>query len=187
MSNHFCQRHGRRSWGRWTWRMRRGRRLVSSQCDYVLGRATNLGRWIRRVSVQTPYCHDFDHRAIVAEICAGGGREMATYRKRCRCFPLKIPQGPRAELVSKYEELRLDVIPPPVRERPANQWISDKTWAAVDKRATMHRRGHLTTYYARRMGREIKSLLAADCKQRAANAASTVESHLSNGAMKEAW
>jgi hypothetical protein len=43
MSNHFCQRRGRRSRRRWTWRMRRGRRWVSSQCDYVLGRATNLG------------------------------------------------------------------------------------------------------------------------------------------------
>ncbi len=37
------------------------------------------------------------------------------------------------------------------------------------------------------MGCEIKSFLAADCKQRAANAASTVESHLSTGAVKEAW
>ncbi len=34
---------------------------------------------------------------------------------------------------------------------------------------------------------KIKSLLAVDCKQCAANAASTVESHLSNGAVKEAW
>jgi hypothetical protein len=73
---------------------------------------------------------------------------MATYQKRCHRFPLKIPQGPRAELVSKYEELHLDVIPPLMRERPANRWISDKTWAAVNKRATMRRRGHLTTYYA---------------------------------------
>jgi hypothetical protein len=37
------------------------------------------------------------------------------------------------------------------------------------------------------MGHEIKSFLATDCKQRATNAASTVKSHLSNGAMKEAW
>jgi hypothetical protein len=73
---------------------------------------------------------------------------MATYQKRCHRFPLKIPRGPGAELMSKYEELRLDVIPPPVRECPANQWISDKTWAAVDKQATMRMRGHLTTYYA---------------------------------------
>jgi hypothetical protein len=115
MSNHFRQQHRRRSRGRWTWRMRRGRRWASSQCDYVLGRATNLGQWIWRISVQTPFCHDSNHRAIVAEIRAGGGRAMAKYQKWCRRFPLKIPWGPHAELVSKYEELRLDVIPPPLR------------------------------------------------------------------------
>ena len=38
---------------------------------------------------------------------------MATYQKRYRQIPLTIPQGPRAELESKYEELRLDVTPPP--------------------------------------------------------------------------
>jgi hypothetical protein len=38
MTSHFCQRRGRRSRGQWTWRMRRGTRWVSSQCDYVLGR-----------------------------------------------------------------------------------------------------------------------------------------------------
>jgi hypothetical protein len=45
MSNHFCQQCGRRSRGRWACRMRRGSHWVFSQCDYVLGRATNLGRW----------------------------------------------------------------------------------------------------------------------------------------------
>jgi hypothetical protein len=51
----------------------------------------------------------------------------------------------------------------------------------------MHRKGHLTTIIARWMGREIKSSLAADHKKCAANAASTVESHLGNSAVKEAW
>ena len=37
------------------------------------------------------------------------------------------------------------------------------------------------------MNCEIKPLLAMDCKQRTANAASIVESHLSTGAVKEAW
>jgi hypothetical protein len=113
MSTHFRQRCGKRSRGRWTWRMRRGRQWVSSQCDYILGRATDLGRWIRRVSVRTPFFHDSDHCAIVAEIRAGGGREMKRYRKKYQRFPLKIPRGPRAELVSKYKELRQDEIPPP--------------------------------------------------------------------------
>jgi hypothetical protein len=44
MTSHFCQWRGRRFRGRWTWRMRRGRWWVSSQCDYVLGRETDLGR-----------------------------------------------------------------------------------------------------------------------------------------------
>jgi hypothetical protein len=88
--------------------------------------------------------------------------------------------------VAKYKELRLEVIPPPVRERPANRWISDKTWAAIDKRAALRRQRHLTTLVAHWIGREIKSFLAADCKQCATNATSTVKSHLSNGSMKEA-
>jgi hypothetical protein len=33
-------------------------------------------------------------------------------------FPLAIPRGPHTELVSKYKELRPDITPPPVRERP---------------------------------------------------------------------
>ncbi len=37
------------------------------------------------------------------------------------------------------------------------------------------------------MGCKIKSLLTVDRKQCAANAASTVKSHLGNGAVKEAW
>ncbi len=37
------------------------------------------------------------------------------------------------------------------------------------------------------MGCEIKSFLAVDCKQHATNAVSTVKSHLSNSAVKEAW
>ena len=51
----------------------------------------------------------------------------------------------------------------------------------------MRRKGHLTTTIAHWMGCKIKSLLAADRKQCAANAASIVKSHLGNGAMKEAW
>jgi hypothetical protein len=47
--------------------------------------------------------------------------------------------------------------------------------------------GNLPLTKACRISRKIKSSLAADRKQRAANAATTVESHLGNGAVKEAW
>jgi hypothetical protein len=47
--------------------------------------------------------------------------------------------------------------------------------------------GNLPLTAACWIGHEIKSSLAADCTQCAADAASTVESHLSKGAIKEAW
>jgi hypothetical protein len=74
MSSRFRQRRGRNSNGRWAWWMRRGRRWVSSQCDYILGRASDLGRF-RRVSVRMPFCHNSDHRTLVVKICTGGGRK----------------------------------------------------------------------------------------------------------------
>ncbi len=119
MSSRFCQRRGKNSHGRWTWRMRRGGQWISSQCDYFLGRATNLGRFWR-VGVRLPFCHDSDHHALVAKICAGGGRVMTKYRRRYCRFPLRVPSEPHTKLVGAYEELRCDVIPPPERERPAN-------------------------------------------------------------------
>jgi hypothetical protein len=112
---------------------------------------------------------------------------MKKYRQRYQRFPLRIPRGPHTELVGAYEELRLDIIPPPHRERPANRWISDKSWEVIDQRAILRRMGNLPLTNARRISRKIKSSLAADRKQHAANAASTVESHLGNGAVKEAW
>jgi hypothetical protein len=118
MSSHFCQCCGRNFRGRWTWRMRRGTRWVSSQCNNVLGRATNLGGWFWPISVRIPFCHNSDHHALVAKICAGGGKEMTKYCKQNCCFPLQIPRGPRTELVAKYKELCLDVIPPPHEGAP---------------------------------------------------------------------
>jgi hypothetical protein len=74
MSSCFRQRRERNSHGRWAWRMRRGRCWVSSQCDYILGRATDLGRFWH-VSIRMLFCHNSDHCAHVAKICSGGGRK----------------------------------------------------------------------------------------------------------------
>jgi hypothetical protein len=41
LSKHFRQQSHSHMQGRWTWRMKRGRRWVTSQCDYFLGQATN--------------------------------------------------------------------------------------------------------------------------------------------------
>jgi hypothetical protein len=113
MSSCFRQRRGRNSHSQWTWWMRRGKCWVSSQCDYILGRATNLGIFCR-ISIRMPFCHDSDHRALVPKFAqGGGGGNEEVLGQRYQRFPLQIPQGPRTELKGAYKELRLDVIPPP--------------------------------------------------------------------------
>ncbi len=47
--------------------------------------------------------------------------------------------------------------------------------------------GNLSLATTHRIGCKIKSSLAADRKQHAVNTASTVKSHLSNGAVRKAW
>jgi len=71
MSRHFCQRSEKWLRGKWTWRMRRGGRWISSQCDYFLGRETDRRRF-QRVSIWMPSYYS-NHRALVAVIYAEGG------------------------------------------------------------------------------------------------------------------
>ncbi len=49
---------------RWMWRMRRGRRWVTSQCDYFLGWATNHRKFCS-VCLHHPFNHASDHQAII--------------------------------------------------------------------------------------------------------------------------
>jgi hypothetical protein len=72
-------------------------------------------------------CYYSDHRALVAVIHAGGGEELKRYHQRTQRFPISLPCGPQKQLDAEYEELQRDVVRPPLRERPANSWITAKT------------------------------------------------------------
>jgi hypothetical protein len=102
LSQHFHQRSHDSVRGRWMWRMRRGRRWISSQCDYFLGRATNCRKYYS-IWLRIPNHHNSDHRAIVANIRMGSVTKMAAYRKRMAKFPIKLPGGPQDELCTLFE------------------------------------------------------------------------------------
>ena len=142
LSQHFCQRSRGSARGRWTWRMRQGRRWISSQCDYFLGWATNCRKYCS-VQLCIPNCHDSDHHSIVTNICVGSKTKMAAYRKRRAKFPIKLPRGPLDELCSLYEKLQPNVMAPPKRAQPRNSWISAPTWALINKRAMLRQQGKL--------------------------------------------
>jgi hypothetical protein len=185
MFRHFCQRLGNRLRGRWTWRMWREGRWLSSQCDYFLGRETDRRRFWR-VSVRMPRYHS-DHCALVAVIYAEGREELKRYRGQMQRFPLSLPCGPRTQLDAEYEELLQHMVRPPPRERPANKWITDATWKVVDYCTMLHRKGMLSQAATRNLGRKIKACLKADCLKQVATTASNVEGCLAAGEYIEAW
>ncbi len=119
VSCHFKQCRRARARGRWTWRMRRGGRWVSSQCDYFLEREINRRRF-RNISLRMPSHHNSDHCAIIAKFYSGDEKKMKAYRQRCHRFPIKLPRGPQRELETLFEKLCVDIVPPPEKERPKN-------------------------------------------------------------------
>jgi hypothetical protein len=94
MSSHFRQRHGRRSRVRWTWRMRRGRQWVSSQCDYVLGRETDLGRWFWRVSIERLFVMTPTIMLLLLKFAQGEGGRWRSIESGTVVFPTKSPGDP---------------------------------------------------------------------------------------------
>jgi hypothetical protein len=165
--------------------MRREGRWISSQCDYFFGRETDRQRF-QRVSVWMP-CYYSDHCTLVTVIHAGGGEELKQYHRRTQRFPISLPRGPWKQLDAEYEELQQDVVRPPLRERPANSWITTEMWKLVDHCAMLRMKGMLSQTAARGLGRQVKAQLAADCIKRTKNTASTIKGCLTVGDFVEAW
>jgi hypothetical protein len=142
----------------------------------------------RRVGLRAPRHHDSDHQAVVAIFYGGRPGKVHQYRKRRQRVPLRLPrQGPHGEAETAFEELREAVEPTPPRKCPANQWISEGTWAIINHRAMLRRQGGLDQRGGQRLGRRIQSSLKAGRRQRAANCAADIAQHLKGGNLKEAW
>jgi hypothetical protein len=124
---------------------------------------------------------------LIAVIYAEGGGELKRYQRRTQRFPIYLPHGPRTQLDAEYKELQRDVVHPPLRERPANSWITPETWKPVNHRAMLHRKGMLSQAAARVLGWQVKVHLAANRHLRALNNALKIEGSLAAGEFVEAW
>jgi hypothetical protein len=112
---------------------------------------------------------------------------MTAYWKQLAKFPVRLPRGPQDELTTLFEELRLNVMAPPMRAQPRNQRISAPTWALINKRAALRQQGKLLQQATHLIGRQINAGLKGDCAKRAAAAVEKIEGHLAAGEPKEAW
>jgi hypothetical protein len=86
-----------------------------------------------------------------------------------------------------FEELKSSAEPLKARERTANAWISDVTWAIIDHRAMLRRGGRLPKNEEQSLGRKIAQSLKTDRGTRTEDHADEMGSHLNNGDLKEAW
>jgi hypothetical protein len=102
-------------------------------------------------------------------------------------FPIKFPQGTLDKLMTCFEELRLDVVAPPTRAQPRNQWISAPTWALINKRAALQQQGKLSKQAAHCIGRQITSGLKGEHAKQVAMAVEIIKGHQMAGEPKEAW
>ncbi len=91
------------------------------------------------------------------------------------------------QLDAEYKELQQDVVCPPLRECPANSWITAKTWKLFNHFALLRRKGMLSQAALRGLGRQVKVHLAADCLLCASNTRSEIEGNLATGEFVEAW
>jgi hypothetical protein len=185
LSKHFLQKSHGHMRRRLTWRIRRGRRWVTSQCDYSLGRATDHRKFCS-IRLRTPYNHDSDHRAIITKIHVASATKMTAYWKGLAKFPIRLPRGPQDELTTLFEELCLDVMALPTQAQSCNQWISAHTWALINKRAAPRQQGKLSQRATHLIGRQIAAGLKGDRAKGAAAAVEKIEGHLVAGEPKEA-
>ncbi len=74
-----------------------------------------------------------------------------------------------------------------MREGPANSWITVEMWIIVHPCASLCREQKLSQTTVRRLGRQVKVCLAADCLLHTKNTASNIQACLAAGDFSEAW
>jgi len=185
LSTQFTQRrHKYRK--RWTWYQWRQGRLYSTKPDYFLSEP-DMRRRFRNVSLRKLRHHATDHRAIVGRLWGGNQKWLDKYRRNVGKCPFRLPRtAPYTLQEHLFQELKATVEKKAIRASPRNQWISQETWALVDRRAQLRSRGSLPgNNYA--LSRQIGASFARDRQRRAEDDAAEIGRLLGEGDLKEAW
>ncbi len=86
-----------------------------------------------------------------------------------------------------FEVLKKTVAKPSPRKRKDNAWISDKTWALVDKRVSLRKQNRMGRAEGRRLSREIRASIKVDRAERARRTGENYKVELRQGNIHEAF
>ena len=106
-------------------------------------------------------------------------KELTGYIRKAHRSPLRPLRCDLTLALDKlFSEIKIQIPNPPLRERVRQDWISDKTWEAIDTRVTAHQEGAQKNI--RRLRRQIRAGLRTDRKRWAEEAGHTIESLLAS-------
>jgi hypothetical protein len=114
------------------------------------------------------------------------------YLRSRRRFPIRNRTNttiPPNNIDAEYEKLKrhFQIQTSTVERQAKAPWISDDTWKLIDARASKAKNRSFKPGEQQRLSRRIKRALARDRKQRTITAGKTIEHHLQQGRLQQAW
>jgi len=91
------------------------------------------------VGFRSPRFLHSDHRAVVANIRVGRKGQLKNYRRTCQKFPLSLPIGPKDVNTTTFDALAAKCVDHKMKRAPGEDWISERTWKMIAKRASLLR------------------------------------------------
>jgi len=111
---------------------------------------------------------------------------LKDYRRARQKFPLSLPPGLKDPNTALFDALAAKCVDPKMRRAPGKDWISERTWKMIAKRASLLRSGRIRPTTAWRMKREVHAALKEDKRRLTAEVGENIVSELGKGNMQEA-
>ena len=178
---HFGQR---KRHGRWTWSMRRKGKVVKAKLDYIMAEDKRV---FRRAYSIIPRGLVSDHRMLIVEYMeeSAACKLYRRYKKERATLPLSIGESEEDLKFEYLEQLAREEEKEALEKAEWKDWISEETWALMDKRAAQQ--GRMSRRDAYVLAKEIKRSLAKDRQGRMNRVGEEIEEDLENNNPKSAF
>ena len=141
------------------------------------------------VVLRDPAHFSTDHLMVMGKLTSKTFRANRRYLRRRTRFPLQVPQvGPTSTFADQqFHRLKEASEQPRGETRSRPHWISEDTWALVDRRSALRLSPGYSQAELRRLNRQVNASLKADRKRRVTKAGNAIEAALASKDVKAAW
>ena len=154
-----------------------------TQPDYVLAHAGEMAQfeWVQ-ISEVPPFGSSHGCRKYL-----GAKGRLKNYQHMRQKFLLTLPLGLKAANTTTFDALAAECVKPKTKRSPGKDWISERNWKLIAKRASLLRSGKLRQAAAWRMKCKIQAAIKADKSRLTTDMGESIMSELSKGNVQEAF